>query len=137
MLGHYDSQTNVEWFKEDLRCLLNSLYRNNLSFKYFANKKFFNFLKKKQSIYRLIEIHLYSYTNAMESTVAQVRPLKLADLSMLKIKSTLKYLDCDLINTLALPKHLNEALGRDLSAGLGKSYERAKMNKLFKISSKL
>ena len=131
-----DSKSNLDWFMSDLKKLLKQLFTNNLGFKYFPNKIFFNFLKKKHSIYHLILKYLYSYNNNNNhnsnsiSMDERIDPLKLSDLSKLKIKSTLAYLDLDLINRLCLPRHMNQFVGAELSPGLGQSCERRKLNKV-------
>jgi len=71
------------------------------------------------------------HLRSSHSCEQQIDPLKLADLSKLKIKSTLAYLDMTLINRLRMPKLVNQFVGAELSQGLGKSYERTKMNKKF------
>ena len=58
-------------------------------------------------------------------------PLRLTKLAKLKIKTSLKYLDISLIDKLDLPKNLSDYLSAGLVTGLGISYERNKMNKLF------
>ena len=126
----------MNWFKFDLRNFLCSLHKNNLAFKYFSNKKFFNFLKKKQSIYNLIVKNLYTYQNSHHHNSFSLKdPLKLTDLAKLKVKSTIAYLDMSLINRLSIPKHMNQFISAELSPGLGNSYKRAKMNIFLKISS--
>jgi len=130
---------NLGWFKCDMKKFLISLHVNNLGFKYFSDKKFFNFLRRKHSIYNFILKYLYSYNDVNSSMhlhsshacEQQIDPLKLADLSKLKIKSTLAYLDMTLINRLRMPKLVNQFVGAELSQGLGKSYERTKINKKF------
>ena len=137
-IDNIEIKANIEWFKRDMGLFLRSLHLNNLSFKYFSNSKFFNFLKKKHSIYNLINKQLYSYQanhNNCHSFQA-IDPLKLTDLSKLKIKKTLAYLDVDLINRLNIPTHMNQFLSAELSFGLGKSYERTKINKIFEINTK-
>ena len=57
-IDNLETKSNIEWFKRDMVLFLRSLHLNNLSFKYFSNRKFFNFLKKKNSIYNLIHIKL-------------------------------------------------------------------------------
>jgi hypothetical protein len=132
------NKTNIDWFKYDFKLFLNALYKNNLSFKYFSNRNFFNFIKKRESIYHLIQTNLYSidYGSEIDDNSSDLivigkfiaEPLSLANLAKLRIKSLIKYLDSDLLKQLPLPKQLINYLGAELATGLGKSYERCKLN---------
>lgn len=134
------NRTNIDRFKYDFKLFLNALYRNNLSFKYFSNRNFFNFVKKRESIYHLIQTNLYSieYDDMFDESSSDygmssskcfvAEPLSLANLAKLRIKSSIRYLDNELLKQLPLPKQLVYFLGAELASGLGKSYERCKFN---------
>jgi len=108
-------------------------------------------LRKFRFVYHLIETHLYNesssvpFINFFENNKQPIKqmsvntnlcePLRLAKLAKLKIKKSLTYLDISLINKLDLPKNLSDDLSAGLVPGLEISYERNKMNKLFKVNT--
>lgn len=57
----------LEWFIFDFKQFLKSLYSNGLAFKYFWNKSFFRFLRKRQFISHLIETYLYSDSSSFHT----------------------------------------------------------------------
>lgn len=138
----YHNQDAILQFLYDFEQFLKVLYTTSLSFKYFPKKKCFNFLRKFRFIYFIIESNLYSSSNfnllelELETknklSIRNIsEPLSLRSLAKSKVKSSLKYLDVNLINKLDLPKSLNDYLSTGLANGLHTSYERAKMNKLY------
>ncbi len=154
------NRPNLEWFIYDYEQLLRSLYSNGYAFRYFAKKEFFNILRKYQFLYFLIEAFLYNESDSVIANLGDyefkgvsryldymqvkalcwlkrpqlvVKPLSLVNLTKAKVKSSLSFLDKDLIARLQLPTQLKVLLGNGLAVGLENSYERSKMNLRFSL----
>ena len=88
-LSFQSNEENVEWFLNDLKQFLRSLYLNGLSFKYLSNKKFFNFIKKREFIYKFVETHLYSVNSSLDSQSLPITPTSSTSLTSLDSASSM------------------------------------------------
>jgi hypothetical protein len=88
-LSYQSIDEDVEWFLNDLKQFLRSLYLNGLSFKYLSNKKFFNFIKKREFIYKFVETHLYSLASTLDSQSPPITPTSSTSLTSLDSASSI------------------------------------------------